>query len=321
MPRDAASAYQPLTTSTSTRVLTLLPGPDNSAINIELHEVHLEHSPNYEAVSYTWGSEGNEQTVYVNDEPVDIRYNLYCFMFRLRQQKRKPRMLWVDAISISQIDLEEKRKQVAIIGKIFSLAKRVLIWLGEHSHGSEILFRRLWDSSHIRPYYNDSRHGTSSGTRMQAHALRWAELLSRPYFQRLWVVQEIALAKTIRVHCGNDWQDWDSLIGRRIEDRVDTADFDGISSIEYGDERFQKLNMLFAAPHLNDLLDHVWALNNARKAKNAGLLETLMEWLKYDLKCSDRRDNVYALLSLCIQQASIPPDYQIGIPKLFPSSV
>ena len=227
--QHAASSYRPLTTSTSTRVLTLLPGADDTAVAIHTREVDLRHSPKYEAVSYTWGSEGNEQTIYVNNNPFRIRVNLYRFLFRLRQQSRKPRTLWIDAISISQVNLDEKRQQVAVIGKIFSSAERVLIWLGEHADGSEHLFRpgllraTVISSSlyyKLRPLSKDER---------QVRALQWGELLDRDYWKRTWVIQEIILAKCITVHCGDDWQYWDRLTETGFTFHAKNRHFDGIN--------------------------------------------------------------------------------------------
>ena len=66
------SLYQPLLTRTSTRLLTLLSGSGDSDIQASLKEVDLKRSPKYEAVSYTWGSEADYETIYVNGCVVEI---------------------------------------------------------------------------------------------------------------------------------------------------------------------------------------------------------------------------------------------------------
>jgi hypothetical protein len=40
------------------------------------------------------------------------------------------RLLWVDAVSLNQLDNEEKNIHVPIMGRIFANAQRVIIWLG-----------------------------------------------------------------------------------------------------------------------------------------------------------------------------------------------
>ena len=323
----AASLYLPLATETSTRLLDLLPGPDDSAINIELHEVDLNHSPDYEAVSYTWGSEGSEQTVYVNEKPCDIRYNLYRFLFRLRQQSPRRRTLWVDAISISQIDLDEKRQQVAVIGKIFSSAKRVLIWLGEHADGSEYLFRPGLPLATLTSSSLSYKFRPSSEEKRQIRAVQWGALLDRSYWRRIWVVQEIALAKCITVHCGDDWQDWDQLTEHDIDFDGKDYYFAGIdvfkepSSETANSGSYREVYLRTDVQDLYSLHDRMSSHRERRrtlthKAKGC-LAHTLLGWSDPHQECSDRRDLVYALLSLHTKQTSVQPDYQIGMSELF----
>lgn len=344
-------SYQPLSTPTSTRVLTLLPGPNHSVITIRLAEVDLQRSPEYEAISYTWGSRGNEQMVFVNTQPVKVRQNLYSFLFRLRQQTREPRRLWIDAISISQTDFHEKRQQVSIIGKIFSLARRVLIWLGEHADGSESIFQPelAQPAFGLRSF---KKLLPTSEKEMQIRAVRWGELLDRGYWRRMWIAQEIILAKSITVHCGKDSRDWDQLFDRSFGDPSKYNCFNGINWYQYSNQTrtyvSRKVFLHSGTQTLSDIYKRILGLYRARvdrfgqapawtpkdqKASKSrpfegsvsarssthediSLAYTLLRWAEYDFECFDRRDRVYALLSLSADQTSVPPDYQIGIPEL-----
>lgn len=46
------------------------------------------------------------------------------------RQRWKPRELWVDAICINQDDDANKAAQIPLMGKVYFLASRVIIWQG-----------------------------------------------------------------------------------------------------------------------------------------------------------------------------------------------
>ncbi|KAF2208887.1 hypothetical protein CERZMDRAFT_8174, partial [Cercospora zeae-maydis SCOH1-5] len=58
-----------------------------------------------------------------------IKKTLRDALRRLRKRS-DPRALWIDAICINQIDAQEKSSQLALLGRIYSNAAEVLIWLG-----------------------------------------------------------------------------------------------------------------------------------------------------------------------------------------------
>ena len=181
-----SSIYRALPSTTSTRLVVLLPGARDSPVCASLEVVDLHTKPGYEAISYTWGDAVDQQTIYVNGHPVQIRKNLHAFLVRLRHHERK-RSVWIDAISISQDDLDEKAQQVAMIGSVFSQAKRVLVWLGEHADGSELLFGRdspaqnaFWEHPFkLKQYYRRSKLDP------QDRATIWAHLFDRRYWTRV----------------------------------------------------------------------------------------------------------------------------------------
>ena len=75
--------YFEIPTATSTRLLTLHPGPKWSDIEASLSVVDLQgnqrEKKNYEALSYTWGEAGNEKSITVSGYKMQIRYNLWSF--------------------------------------------------------------------------------------------------------------------------------------------------------------------------------------------------------------------------------------------------
>ena len=154
----SSTLYTPLETPTSTRLLHLHPGPPHSPLTSHLTTVDLNTNPTYEAISYAWASPLHQQSITINDTSVSIRKNLHSFLLRYRDPVLE-KVLWVDALSISQTDLDEKARQVAMIGRVFKQAERVRVWVGEHADGSELLFREQLESEMDAVLSRRTRYG------------------------------------------------------------------------------------------------------------------------------------------------------------------
>lgn len=103
--------YSPLQPS-EIRLITLLPGPRTADIEIELYHANLSSDPDYEALSYVWGSPERIEPILVHHDGDDtqeghvlpITGNLAIALPFLRHPSEK-RVLWIDAICINQDDL------------------------------------------------------------------------------------------------------------------------------------------------------------------------------------------------------------------------
>lgn len=127
--------YSPLLNDTSTRLLTLLPGPFEAPLRCLITEIPKGLHQRYEALSYAWGDPIFSRRVLVRDmvtkqeRPFPITENLYEALLRLRDETAS-RVLWIDALCINQDDLKEKGHQVAQMGRLYREATRVVVWLG-----------------------------------------------------------------------------------------------------------------------------------------------------------------------------------------------
>lgn len=122
--------------------------PDSS-VDRTLYHLDLdklpEYEPTYEALSYVWGSMEETVTAFVvgfpgsgdPSSPMQISPSLASALRQLRYTNRT-RTLWVDAICINQDDIDERNAQVKRMGRIYSLATRVVVWLGEESADSRL---------------------------------------------------------------------------------------------------------------------------------------------------------------------------------------
>jgi hypothetical protein len=310
--------YARLLSQTSTRLLKLFPGEPNSQLVTSLEQVDLENSPFYECLSYTWGASTDSSGIVVEHSTVSIRRNLYNFLRRLRDAK-KARTLWVDALCISQTDLDEKAHQVAMIGRIFSQAARVLVWVGETADNSAMLFQPTADS----PLWRKALGAQPSLEVIRQRVTFWNAFLSRPYWKRTWIVQEIVCAKSIVVHCGADRAAWENVIRPRIY-AVGALQFDGVSLVSSKLEKAvgpEAANLFVEnARNIENLANSRWSYWQARDTAKPGHQIVYMFPQFASNGSFDRRDKIYAMLSLEPEEAfrdAVGVDYKISVWELF----
>jgi Heterokaryon incompatibility protein (HET) len=219
--RGTSYTYQPLDPEAQTiRLISLQPAPRfNSAIQCDLYHVALETKPQYEAISYSWGDPNVTSTIFLQGLPFQVTVNLMSALRHLRDQNRA-RTLWVDAICIDQANLEERGHQVAFMAKIYSMAKRDLLWLGDDPNEEACdVFKYVHNMAgiceNIPPDGRSKRkalRAAASAVVKEAPASKLLRILSnRPVWGRIWVVQEIAVSQAIWIHCGFQSMKWDSL--------------------------------------------------------------------------------------------------------------
>ncbi|KAH3913242.1 hypothetical protein HBH56_113530 [Parastagonospora nodorum] len=191
--------YQPLSsTNNSIRLLRLMPNRDpNTEIQCELFEYSLQDSCEshlYEALSYVWGDANKKLPVIIHGHRFDATVNLHAALSRLRNHSIE-RILWIDAICIDQQNTAEKEYQIQFMATIYARAYRVVVWLGEASDDSDLVFGEM-----LREEGKTSPFGAKA-TKIDSAAVA---LLKRPWFQRIWILQEVAAARNIVVMCGRD---------------------------------------------------------------------------------------------------------------------
>ncbi|KAF7187006.1 Heterokaryon incompatibility protein 6, OR allele [Pseudocercospora fuligena] len=179
----------------SIRLLKLLPGQNDDPIACKLVRSTLVGSPPYDALSYTWGDASERRPIQVNDVEVLVTTNLELALRALRRPNCS-RVLWVDALCINQHDITERSSQVREMGHIYGCAERVIIWLGQPVKDHELVVRASLQRSTSRERYTDVPEWEQDTTLLRrdlTRALR--KIFARPWWTRVWVVQEIARAR------------------------------------------------------------------------------------------------------------------------------
>ena len=164
------------------RLLRLLPPSDEkSRIDCQLITRSLLDSGRthpYDALSYAWGTEENNQpSIYIDGNEQSTRPNLYKALLHLRDCFVE-RIMWIDAICINQDDNDEKGRQVQSMAKIYAKASRVVVWLGDAADSSDRALeaiRAAAEEQHVNPPTDEA---------IQQAILA---LLKREWFERIWV--------------------------------------------------------------------------------------------------------------------------------------
>ncbi|KAI1440510.1 heterokaryon incompatibility protein-domain-containing protein [Annulohypoxylon stygium] len=273
------------------RLLLISPGFASETINCTLITIEdRKNAPEYDAISYVWGTELSEEPIMCNGHRVTVTKNLIQAMRYLRplpnwdsvitwpkdhqlhssrnawgsfaknrqeqeySVSQQERPIWIDALCINQKDMAEKENQVKRMHETFADAVTVKIWLGQADDSYKADFSRL---NELRPkglpiltkqvhigqygkmpvvlafiaqalrnvdasndYYTASRAATDTAYRNLVHgfpdsnAVEWEVLrdfFDNPWFERIWVVQEVVHARRAVVIRG-DWQiEWEAL--------------------------------------------------------------------------------------------------------------
>ncbi|KAF5605998.1 heterokaryon incompatibility (het-6OR allele) [Fusarium subglutinans] len=221
---------------TQIRLLHLSPAADfNDPVESRLEVVALDQNPVYEALSYCWGDNTHPQEIKCNDQKFQATENLFSALQHLRN-KDTERTLWIDAICINQQDLQERQCQVKLMEAIYTKSDRVVIWLGPDpaSDGIHHIFALMQTTQNVtslelgKPKFSEGRSnflainvlgfdsrpqgGSTSASDvterkdfvMPDEAKKGAlAMLKRPWWSRVWTVQEMVLAPSAIIMCGN----------------------------------------------------------------------------------------------------------------------
>ncbi|RDW87984.1 hypothetical protein BP6252_00016 [Coleophoma cylindrospora] len=210
--------YPPLSSDRSIRILRLEGGSGNDDLVCSLWEFSLDdpNIPAYEALSYVWGNPSPAEKINFNSVPgKTITPNLAAALRGLRLPDLAL-ILWVDALCINQDDIDERGQQVSLIGDVYAGAYHTIIWLGEDHedtrYGIEILEMASTQFDHDQnakaiggdeeTYVRETE--TFDSERNAARGFpglgdpKWkavVDIFSRPWFRRVWVIQELGLSR------------------------------------------------------------------------------------------------------------------------------
>ena len=178
-------------------------GENSEGLKCSLEHVSLDQLPNFTALSYCWGDSEKTYHVLLDGQQYPVTTNLYFALRQLRTFPDRPR-LWVDSICINQDDPVEKARQIMLMGSIYKRSRRVIAWIGQEDHTTAQTFNLL-----RRTPVGIVTSLPSKDTEVMITGLQ--ALCSREYWQRVWILQELTLARQVVICCGNSQLLWHRL--------------------------------------------------------------------------------------------------------------
>jgi hypothetical protein len=243
----------------------------------------------YTCLSYRWGDPDPSRNILVNGKPFTVRQNLFDFLTMVQTKAAAgiPGVLgpyWIDALSIDQLNVPERNHQVAQVGKIFSNAVNVYLWLG-------LMTKSM--SSLLRIFQNVQDATFEEWGIVRSHKDMIVKNISEnEYWTRAWIAQEILNAHHVTV-----WLD---------------AEFIGLSEMIKGMQYFYLIN--------ESAQDHTAFAQFTTGGRMGSMRqESLISLLAHfrDKQCHDPRDRIFSLLSLCSNEGrQLKIDYNISTSDL-----
>lgn len=303
-------SYKKLAHLRSIRLLKLQPARKrDQEIVCELIEKDLDDKRDpkfeYEALSWSWGTGPWNKKIKIHEADeayvFKVAPSIVQALTALRQ-RRRVRVLWVDAICINQKEPTEKNHQVPMMSSIYGGAKKVCIWLGEDDVDSRIAIDFIKQEVLKLQGFDELCESQEATAKWRA----MLNLMKRSWFSRRWVVQEIALANDAELHCGTktiSWKDFADAVQLFVE--VESATH-RLSEVMRMDPNFYHIPGWFeyvsalGASLLVEATGTLFRASNPSKDKRRQPLLSL-EYLVSRLsvfEATQPRDTIYALLAI-----------------------
>jgi hypothetical protein len=304
------------------------------------------------ALSYTWGSLEETRKVSLRfhshidesdttsngsrGERATVSFNCTASLEMAIREIRKMKtrgLTWIDALCINQGDPDERAHQVSFMADIYAAAPYVGVWLGtEFEAAGHIrlltnflkMVREKEDKKDcMKDEYHVMEHLVKDLDPLGDYDLRSSRLepairrfFSNPWFTRAWVVQEVWAGRFVAVMCGRDRNiTWDEVIQANSYLKACASTHrsapNATATVPSGGTQ---VSGSFGQP--------LWA--QFVKEKDPGIASTssripaldLLTFITLHLHASDKRDLIFAILSLCRETEDLPrlpplvaPDY------------
>lgn len=318
------------------------PGSDDrNTICCSLQHASLQESPRYTALSYTWGDPSVKAAITLDGQRIQVTRNLELALRNLLLEQHRTgggdsKLFWVDAVCIDQHNEAERSHQVSQMGKIFNTAAETIIWLGASSEDSDLAFQSLSELSmasiavqvrgninswSLFPFDEAASNPTARAVLAEldtvladlkrnggAKLSAVISLYERPWFRRVWVIQERVLSRNCVIYCGSSgrmaWRDFIRafwlLCG--VRDYLNIA-----STVHHGQDSSKLAATITAA--LDRVVPVVFTSYGLSLLQLLSMLSRSAP--RSGLEASDRRDYIYSLLGLINTKSSptIKVDY------------
>ncbi|KAK0755239.1 hypothetical protein N5P37_012062 [Trichoderma harzianum] len=336
--------YDPLKDGASIRLLYLHPDSFRQLpIKVSLQEFPINACPSFMALSYTWATEEGvaslSRELLCNGASLKITENCEAALKRLRRPT-EDQVLWVDAVCIDQSNIGERSLQIGLMRQIYSQASWVALWVGEsssvvdeetgkplsdlgmdyiHDFAVEIAERKNSGQDPCEgPLYQEFikdrqafQHFNSEVFTPRVRGL-W-DVFHRKWWDRLWVIQEVALSKEPTLVCGGKAETFHNL---KIVIEALISSEQPVEVMEF--------NTLFIASTFHQFhVRHMIETGGMGQISTPGAKALRILNATRNAKASDPRDKIYGILGFFGAPAKDPenifpePDYKKTAAELY----
>ncbi|CAM1500483.1 Fc.00g096450.m01.CDS01 [Cosmosporella sp. VM-42] len=339
--------YTPLADKTHIRLLRVFPSLRTDApVACNLIQVKLNGPrPLYNAISYRWqaqdGDGGDEINTRLENPTITIngfQFAVYPNVIDILRDTRSSmlsRYIWIDSICIDQDNLDEKEDQVAIMRQIYEGSMYVVIQLSGSDPDVSFLkeiFNGLRSGLGGIPYRDVGRAGNLIANLRDARVLQdfsmqdapgeilslgtsddWdilETLLEDPWFVRAWIVQEVTVAKRVRLRRSGKEIHWGDFVRACA-----VLSRSGVHTLIHRRNMQDKISLENAGKKRLAAVENTLILDNLRQWYSSGqllpLLDTMILCLGF--KSTWEVDKIYALLGVINakdrERLGLQPDY------------
>jgi hypothetical protein len=196
----------------------------------------------------------------------------------------------VDQICINQHDLNERNRQVSLMGRNYNQAKQTFVWLGPEAENSNAAMSFLEDLWHTKMSNADIVNKHKQLLPMDDLAVAVTSLFQRPYWSRLWIVQEFWLSPCLTFLCG-------------------------ASILHFHNGCVPRSRAYFLSRNITAVLQLQAIRSIHLQPESTRSIDILID-LVGDRQCSIPHDKVYGLIGHTSEKHMIPVDYSTPIEKL-----
>lgn len=319
---STAFRYEPLKVGQAGEIrLVRLVEPCSSSstatgIHLEIRHFNIGETLDcYFALSYTWSTPHPPQDVTINNERLRICGNLARFLLSLKKDREHHRIrlhlmgdsswFWCDQLCIDQENIHERNYQVGFMEHIYTNARLVVAWLGDHrslqlaaDYAVTCSVEECVEGLSVKPdfprFYGEVPEGPFDCDTEETWAFKMLECFTAPaYWGRRWVVQEATLAKRIIFLCG--------IV--EMTPRCLVSAWDGIDIFVDWREAAAKSRPIEAISQCS------------LRSQKLELLDALYRFEEHD--CEKPHDRIFALMGVLKPHQKIAIDYEMPLEELW----
>ncbi|CAO1605313.1 hypothetical protein XANCAGTX0491_008834 [Xanthoria calcicola] len=333
--------YPPLAAESEIRLLSIDPSDSTDSsepvrctfINHALVPEASVSTCQFDALSYTWGRPDLVEAILLNGKRFWVTENLAEALKMLRYKMKAEtglRPLWADAVCINQDDVMERSQQVLLMRDIYSHAHLVHVWLGIRAPRLKAFFtkwnqllaedeaavytpgmvhqfqKQLGDVGAIGPSAVDMLD-RSDGT---YDALMY--LVSSPWWSRVWVQQEVLLAKTPIFHLDRTTYRFGFLLGMLYRVHLWCIHQRPIFDLSTDEEVREGV-----VGRLGSIVIRYLEQTQRGTFSKKEMVQRTVGSISVRCEATDPRDRVYGLLGLIPPEIGILPDYTASVETVF----